>query len=687
MSVLTSSDAEMQLCWAEDALIYADNCLGSDSSDSRPSTPDTERQIRSDAVNVVNFLAEQGHPKAEFLKGMWLEFGKHGLSLNKPEAFRAYKRAAAKGYARAEYRMGLQYESTNEPMKALQHYKSGEAQNDSASCYRIGMMSLLGQLGQTQDFVDGVRLVRFAADSADENAAQGAYVFGMLLAGELAQVKVPEQYLSPDQNEARQYIEKAAFLGFSKAQLKMGSAYELCSLGCPFDPALALHYMALAARQGEPEAEMAISKWFLCGYEGLFSKNNGLAYKYANRAAAGGLPTAEFAMGYFNEVGIYVKVDLLKAREWYESASQHGNTDAKGRLEALASASSQKLSQSDHENVALNRIRSQYGSQRGPRPQRFQNSAQSMPQISEQPSSTPQPDQQRPGRAITPYPVDDRPATVAPYPLEDDRYRPNPKASSNSAFFIADPRPSSAAVDGRLPPMPYRGPGGPGQMSGPYRQSGPPGRANPAASSNPNLRPPPQGQRMPSAGYRPQNPRSDTAPPGGRQSLDRPETTPPQGQGPPQRLNAQPPPRMGASPAPSASTQIGFSAPIDPRADQRNRPTGTAGMRVNAMNNVSSSPTPGYTRPPRGESRPGPGGSRPSGTPAPLSAPTPPPQQSAASQQRPGPQQTPASSAPSGKPARPPGKGPQTFDEMGVPPNKQDHDCVSGCYGQGFGSC
>lgn len=77
----------------------------------------------------------------------------------------------------------------------------------------------------------------------------------------------------------------------------MGTAYELCQLGCDFNPALSLHYNALAARQGESEADMAISKWFLCGHEGVFDKNEELAFKYAQRAAAGGLGTAEFAIG------------------------------------------------------------------------------------------------------------------------------------------------------------------------------------------------------------------------------------------------------------------------------------------------------------------------------------------------------------------------------------------------------
>lgn len=45
---------------------------------------------------------------------------------------------------------------------------------------------------------------------------------------------------------------------------------------------------------------MAISKWFLCGHEGVFEKNEELAFVYAQRAASSGLATAEFALGRFH---------------------------------------------------------------------------------------------------------------------------------------------------------------------------------------------------------------------------------------------------------------------------------------------------------------------------------------------------------------------------------------------------
>lgn len=140
LAVLNSPNPDVQLMWAEHTLAHVETCIEDDRrhlrvQPDRPQTPHVERQLQIDAINIVNFLANQEHPKAEYMRGLWQEFGKFGYVQNKAEAFRCYKRAAAKGHARAEYRMGMQFESTNEIAKALQHYKQGEHLGDAASCY------------------------------------------------------------------------------------------------------------------------------------------------------------------------------------------------------------------------------------------------------------------------------------------------------------------------------------------------------------------------------------------------------------------------------------------------------------------------------------------------------------------------------------------------------------------------
>lgn len=44
-----------------------------------------------------------------------------------------------------------------------------------------------------------------------------------------------------------------------------------------------LWFFSLASQQGEAEADMALSKWFLCGAEGAFEKDENLAFVFAEK--------------------------------------------------------------------------------------------------------------------------------------------------------------------------------------------------------------------------------------------------------------------------------------------------------------------------------------------------------------------------------------------------------------------
>jgi hypothetical protein len=482
----------------------------------------------------------------------------------------------------------------------------------------------------------------------------------MLQVRRLPQVTIPEILLPHDEEAARLNIEKAAYLGFAKAQLEMGAAYELCSLGCEFDPALSLHYNALAARQGEPEAEMAISKWFLCGYEGVFQKNEELAYVYAERAAQSGLSTAEFAMGYFSEIGIHLPINLEKAREWYEKAAANGNQDATQRIESLKN--DQSLSKQDHEQVAINRIKSQYGSRRGGRPDRFKSQAPPMPTMDEAGNRPPR------VSSVAPYPMSEqppqipRPSTTAPYPTADGpplnrgpgpaggffdpSSQPNPskaRHSSASAFHVnpqmygQQQRPSTTVNDMRGRPNQ----GGPlqRQPSGPPPFAGRPGG--------------------PDMGY---------------------HNGPPGPHGLPGRANS-----LSPRPGPQPMQDIGFVAPLQPRRPSPNqqggRPMQQGGSPVYPPNAATPRPMQGppggpggfggpggpgpggVQRPPRGDSRqPGVGGrasARPGGPPGP-GGPKPPPAGSGLA-----------------PPKQITANGPKTFAEMGIPAQQKEGECVS----------
>jgi TPR repeat protein len=697
--VLNSNDPEMQLAWAQDALLWVETVvalrerLAGDQAQ-RPPTPNIEHQLRVDAISIISFLAEQTHPKALFLKATWYEFGKFGYALDRKEAFQAYRRAAEKGYARAEYRIGTQYEGMQDMGKAIKHYTIGTSLGDSASNYRLGMMTLLGQHGQRQDWRLGIEQIKFAADTADENAPQGAYVYGMLLARELPNINIPDQFLPVDIEQAKLFIEKAAYLGFAKAQQKMGQAYELCLLGCDFNPALSLHYNALAARQGEPEADMAISKWFLCGFEGIFDKNEELAFTYAQRAADGGLATAEFAMGYFYEIGMYVKTDLQQAEDWYRKAANNGNKDAVGRLQSI---SQKQTLNKDHEQIAITRIRSQYGSKKGNRPDRFKEKPIPLAPMSEE--RVDMPDHSRHsqvpqgGRLSISGDVYNlpRPKSTAPYP-EDDVV---------SGGYGG--RPLSGPINPQLRPM--AGPPADRPMSAfgirplnvnPNQDDGFRQPIRPASSMS-NMSAVPQGRgtdpmnrhRVVSAGWEPQaRPQSDY-----RQIS--PNRGPPPTQHQPydnsqagrNKLSKPGPNNYQTQPSlPQQPTQPAGRAPQDPSRGQRQPPpaTQTRHEGLPSRPNIHvQSPSPHQQTDSRASlpSNGGPRQERFDQT----------PQNQSRMSQRPAPQTAdstqslPArlgSAAPSNHstqsvPARPIKQGPKSFEEMGIPVAKTEGDCVS----------
>ncbi|KAI1385340.1 uncharacterized protein F4822DRAFT_412793 [Hypoxylon trugodes] len=743
--VLHSNDPNMQICWARDVLSYveiaaeaaireeeATRGLNDRDPPVRAATPKIEHELRIDAVNIVTYLADQGHPEALFIRGKWLEFGKFGKRQDKKEAYTCYSSAAQSGWGRADYRIGMLYENSNDMEKAMRHYQMGLSSKDSAASYRLGMINLLGQRGQSKDIARGLDLIHSAADTADEDAPQGAFVYGMLIARDLPDVTVPEEVVPYDVAVARQYIEKAAYLGFAKAQLKMGQAYELCQLGCDFNPALSLHYYGLAAKQGQPEACLGVSRWFLFGYENTFAKNEALAFKYAQLAARTKLPTGEFAIGYYYEIGISVEKDLREARRWYELAAEHGNKDAKDRLDNLSQ--SKTLSKQDHETTAFARIKSKHGSQRGQRPERLKQLTKSMPTVSEgSPRVSPHPSPRhqdfehadmpdvsrlnvsggnRPpafavnvagqGAPAIPYPEDDRPPglslrpkSVAPYP-EDDTAGMKPQLSPHYNPGI---RPSTGPIADR-----------PGSSFGIRTQ--PPGNGGIRPSHSAGQLPiPPAGTdpgrgRPVSAGWQPQFPggyRQASPGPGGRGG--RPVTgqfdqrPPPSGYGPgpthnpgPNRLTKQGPPPQGAYPPSAGYGQRESSLPTSHAPGPR---ISTGAYDHGGRPPAAASPTMSGGLGPRTSSIPmgglpqgGPGGQRIASQPnAPLKPrPGPgdggrssaPPQQARPPMSSPPPTAgTPGSTASApAKPTAKPSQGPATFEAMGIPQGKQEGDCV-----------
>ncbi|KAF8176088.1 hypothetical protein BJ912DRAFT_1146924 [Pholiota molesta] len=373
-------DPALRIAWCRDVLFLVERASGAPPSTDPPvgpvvlTDPTLERLARI-AVQIALQLAgaqtEGGGARGKTMAPHVAEATAIRAGLAASGAF-----PDLGGFPAAWFRLGRDYENFNDHTHAKECFERGAKANVESCLYRMGMAHLLGQLSLPATPAAALPLLHRAATLASLATPQPAYVYALLLLAEFTQVTVPPALLAPlipagssPTLEARTHLERAAYLHFGAAQYKLGHAYEFAEPPFPFDPLLSVQYYSLASQQGEVEADMALSKWFLCGSGGAaaaagrtegaaggFEKDEGLARTFAEKAARKGLPSAEFAMGYYAEVGVGQQRDLGKAMEWYQLAKSHGNADATARLQALSQPAPQQLSRQEHDAITETKL-------------------------------------------------------------------------------------------------------------------------------------------------------------------------------------------------------------------------------------------------------------------------------------------------------------------------------------------
>ncbi|KAJ1339653.1 hypothetical protein BSLG_005686 [Batrachochytrium salamandrivorans] len=155
---------------------------------------------------------------------------------------------------------------------------------DTAAMFKLGMIQIYGTLGQQQNPREGVTLLKRAAEQADETSPNALHELAILYEGEI-----------------------------------LGSQ-------------ISIAWYTKAAEQGDPDAELALSGWYLTGADGILKQSDQEAYLWARKAADKGLAKAEYAVGYFVEHGVGIRSDMDEARKWYMRSAGQGNKRAIQRL-------------------------------------------------------------------------------------------------------------------------------------------------------------------------------------------------------------------------------------------------------------------------------------------------------------------------------------------------------------------
>ncbi|OLN81002.1 Protein SKT5 [Colletotrichum chlorophyti] len=293
-------------------------------------------ELLKEAKGILQKLASGGYPFAQYYladgyaSGLFSK-GKEDYN----QAFPLFHLAAKHGHAESAYRTALCYEfgwgCRKDPAKAVQFLRMSASKRHPGAMSRLGKACLSGDLGEKR-YREGIKWMKLAAEAADTVYSAAPYLLGCLYETGYG------DDIFKDESYAAELFTAAAELGHPEANFRMGEAYEHGKLNCPRDPALSVHFYTGAAERGHAGAMMGLCAWYMVGAEPILEKDEEEAYEWSRRSAELGYVKAQYAVGYFTEMGIGCRRDILEANVWYVKAADAGDERAKQRLAIIQAA-------------------------------------------------------------------------------------------------------------------------------------------------------------------------------------------------------------------------------------------------------------------------------------------------------------------------------------------------------------
>jgi len=336
-----SNDPHVQLEFAKYLIAMADAAMDSD-PDQKVAQRNQEI-LYNEGLKWIKKLASQGgglgktpYAEAQFFLAECYGNGSIGLQIDHEKAFSYYLQASKQSHPPSTYRAAVCYEygagTKKDHQRAVQFYRKAAALGDVLSMYKLGIILLNGTLNQDKNPREGLTWLKRAAAQADQTCPHALHELGLIYEG-----KNPETngLIIPDPNYSQELYLKAAQYGYAPSQYKLGLCYEYGLLNLPVDSRRSIAWYSKAAEQGDPEAELALSGWYLTGADNVLKQSDKEAFLWARKAANKGLAKAEYAVGYYYENGIGVKKDLEEAKRSYLSAASQNNKRALVRLKEM----------------------------------------------------------------------------------------------------------------------------------------------------------------------------------------------------------------------------------------------------------------------------------------------------------------------------------------------------------------
>jgi TPR repeat protein len=331
-------DNHAQLEYAQ-AMFKAAAQLADKAQNGNPIDSKTAKKNRdywtTQGLKIVKKLAAVNYAPALFEYGV--------QSSDKERAFDLYNKAAGLSHPEASYRVGVCFElgigTRRDARKAVLWYKRAADLGDTKALYKLGMTHLHGTLGEQKNIQEAVALLEEAAAKADSENPHALHELALLYERptyEMSAISADgRSVVRKDETRALSLFMAAGKLGYPPSQFRLGCCYEYGTLGCDVNAKKSIAWYSYAAQKGEPESELALSGWYLTGSDGILQQSDTEAYLWARKAAEKGLVKAEYALGYFCEVGIGVHKDLNEAKKWYFKAAAQKHPKAISRLKAI----------------------------------------------------------------------------------------------------------------------------------------------------------------------------------------------------------------------------------------------------------------------------------------------------------------------------------------------------------------
>lgn len=267
------------------------------------------------------------------------------------KAFSYYTKAGNQGHPLSLYRLGVSFElgigtAVNE-QRALDSFTRGAAAGSVPAMFKLGVIYSKGGLGTRRSAAKMMEWLHKAASNASVENPHALFELSKIMNRDFVFILQPSpsdvEFLkeldrigvSRNEEASLHYCKEAARLMYSPGQFKLGWCYEYGKLGCSIDAKRSIGWYSRAAKQGNAEAEMALSGWYLTGAKPILEPNDREAFLWAMKSAESGFVKAEYALGYYYEAGLGCERDLEMARKFYQRAATQGHEKAIDKLRAM----------------------------------------------------------------------------------------------------------------------------------------------------------------------------------------------------------------------------------------------------------------------------------------------------------------------------------------------------------------